>query len=77
MPTKPLSRIYAYYMKRVLVLDAAPRSALAVTRSLGRRGVAVYIAEESGQTLAGCSRHSQGYVTYPSPGDSLTGLSRL
>ena len=67
MPTKPLSRIYAYYMKRVLVLDAALRSALAVTRSLGRRGVAVYTAEESEQAPAGCSRHSQGYFTYPSP----------
>lgn len=55
-------------MNRVLVLDANQRSALATTRSLGRRGVSVYTADETADALAGCSRFSQGYLPYPSPG---------
>jgi predicted ATP-grasp superfamily ATP-dependent carboligase len=54
-------------MKRVLVLDAAQRSALAVTRSLGKHGIEVFTAEETDRALAGCSRHSVGVFTYPSP----------
>jgi len=54
-------------MKRVLVLDANQRSALAVTRSLGEKGVPVITAEESSSALAGASRYSQQYAEYPSP----------
>ena len=54
-------------MKRALVLDASQRSALAVTRSLGRRGIAVFTADESTTALAGCSRYSKQYLNYPSP----------
>ena len=54
-------------MKRVLVLDASQRSALAVTRSLGKQGVPVYTAEETTCALAGCSRHSEKFFSYPSP----------
>ena len=54
-------------MKRVLVLDALQRSALAVTRSLGRHGVPVITADETTSALAGCSRFSAGYFSYPSP----------
>jgi predicted ATP-grasp superfamily ATP-dependent carboligase len=54
-------------MKRVLVLDASQRSALAVTRSLGRHSVQVFTAEEFPVALAGCSRFSGQYFTYPSP----------
>ncbi len=54
-------------MKRVLVLDAAQRSALAVTRSLGKRGVPVFTAEETPAALAGCSRFSKRHLVYPSP----------
>jgi predicted ATP-grasp superfamily ATP-dependent carboligase len=54
-------------MKRVLVLDACQRSALAVTRSLGRHNVPVMTADESASALAGNSRYSRKYVTYPSP----------
>ena len=54
-------------MKRVLVLDAGQRSALAVTRSLGRQGVPVFTAEESLEALAGCSRYSKQHFLYPSP----------
>lgn len=54
-------------MKRTLVLDAHQRSALAVTRSLGNKGVPVITAEESLTTLAGSSRYSQQHLEYPSP----------
>lgn len=54
-------------MKRVLVLDALQRSALAVTRSLGRHGIPVITADETRSALAGASRYSAGYFRYPSP----------
>ena len=54
-------------MKRVLVLDACQRSALAVTRSLGKQGVPLVTADETQTALAGCSRFSGRYVRYPSP----------
>ncbi len=54
-------------MKRVLVLDASQRSALAVTRSLGKQGIPVVTSEETEKTLAGHSRYSVQHVTYPSP----------
>ena len=54
-------------MKRTLVLDANQRSALAVTRSLGKRGIPVITAEESLTTLAGASRYSRQHLEYPSP----------
>ncbi|GAA0839895.1 hypothetical protein GCM10009113_04110 [Marinobacter szutsaonensis] len=53
---------------RVLVLDANQRSALAVTRSLGRSGqYSVYTADSIDQSLAGASRFSQRYFRYPDP----------
>ena len=54
-------------MKRILVLDANERSALAVTRSLGKKGITVFTAEESSSALAGSSRFSQLHLRYPSP----------
>lgn len=54
-------------MKTVLVLDACQRSALAVTRSLGRHGVPVHTADEESEALAGTSRYSLQYHRYPSP----------
>jgi predicted ATP-grasp superfamily ATP-dependent carboligase len=51
----------------VLVLDANARSALAAVRSLGRRGVAVYTADSTSDSLAGCSRYSKRYFQLPSP----------
>jgi len=53
-------------MKSVLILDANTRSALAVTRSLGKRGVRVFTADESVSSLAGSSRFSCRYFQYPS-----------
>jgi len=54
-------------MKRVLVLDATQRSALAVTRSLGKQSIPVFTADEFPTALAGCSRFSEQYYSYPSP----------
>ena len=54
-------------MKKVLVLDADQRSALAVTRSLGKQHIQVFTAEEKTAALAGYSKFSLQYFTYPSP----------
>lgn len=54
-------------MKRVLVLDANQRSALATTRSLGNHAIEVYTADESPCSLAGSSKHSIQYFSYPPP----------
>ena len=54
-------------MNRVLVLDALQRSALAVTRSLGTKNIDVFSADESVTALAGSSRFSFQYFSYPSP----------
>ena len=50
----------------VLVLDAKQRSALALTRALGKAGHTVITADDENQTLAGSSRHSAYSVVYPS-----------
>lgn len=57
-------------MKKVLVLDADQRSALAVVRSLGRHGVPIITADESPDALSGCSRYSQAYFKLPPPGQT-------
>jgi predicted ATP-grasp superfamily ATP-dependent carboligase len=51
----------------VLILDANQRSALAVTRSLGRRGVPVVVADETCETLAGASKYCRASFVYPPP----------
>jgi predicted ATP-grasp superfamily ATP-dependent carboligase len=52
---------------KALVTDGNQRSALAVTRSLGRRGITVLVGEEEPVFLAGSSRHCRRRVLYPSP----------
>ena len=54
-------------MESVLVLDGNQRSALAVTRSLGRRDIRVVVADASGRSLAGSSRYCAERFAYPSP----------
>lgn len=55
----------------ILVLDAAQRSALAVTRSLGKmEGVTVVTAEASSCALAGTSRFSNEFIPCPSSTDA-------
>ena len=54
-------------LKKVLILDAMQRSALAATRSLGARGISVVTADDSLHTLAGASRFSHQSLVYPPP----------
>jgi len=49
-----------------LVTPGSLRSALAVTRSLGRQGVEVTVADEDGRSLAGVSRYCRASVRVPS-----------
>lgn len=51
---------------KVLILDGSARSALAATRSLGRKGVQVVVADETKRTLAGASRYCSESFVYPS-----------
>lgn len=52
---------------RVLVLDADQPSALAIVRSLGRRGLAVHTAGHAASGLASHSRYSRQGLVYPDP----------
>ena len=61
-------------MEKVLILDGSARSALAATRSLGRRGVPVVVADETKRTLAGASKYCSESFTYPSPTANLRGF---
>lgn len=51
----------------VLVLGGRERHALAIVRSLGRRGIRVYAADDHRHSTAALSRHCAGQFTYPSP----------
>lgn len=51
----------------VLVLDGNQRSALATTRSLGRRGLRVIVGDERSSSLASRSKYAAGSFRYPSP----------
>jgi len=55
---------------RVLVLDGDQRAALAATRSLGAKGIDVFVAESAHASLAGQSRYCCGTVSYVDPFDS-------
>lgn len=50
-----------------LVTPGDLRSALAVTRSLGRQGVTVTVADERLRSLAGASRYCRASIRVPSP----------
>lgn len=54
-------------MGPVLVLDGRERSALAVTRGLGRAGIPVVVGAETVTSLAGSSRYCVATWVYPSP----------
>ena len=65
-------------MEKTLILDGNTRSALAATRSLGRKGVPVVVGAESNRTLSGDSRYCSESFTYPDPlENSLAFLSTL
>lgn len=52
---------------KVFVTDGNQRATLALTRSLGRRGIQVLVGDEKRHSLASSSRYCAGHVTYPSP----------
>ncbi len=52
---------------KVLVLDGNQRSALAATRSLGRKGIPVVVADERVPNLSSCSKYCVDSFAYPSP----------
>jgi len=54
-------------LKKILILDAKQRSALATTRSLGAKGFYIITADNSLKTLSGASRFSKQSLAYPSP----------
>ncbi len=69
---EPVSRIlrwseYGVYTMDVVVLDGNQRSALAVTRSLGMKGITVLVGAETKSSLASCSKYCSGSFSYPSP----------
>jgi len=51
----------------IIVLDGNQRSALAVTRSLGKRGLTITVGAETTPSLAGCSKYCKHSFSYPSP----------
>jgi predicted ATP-grasp superfamily ATP-dependent carboligase len=54
-------------MHKVLVLDANQRSALAIIRSLGRRGLKVVVGDHHASSLGAASRYATESVRYPDP----------
>jgi predicted ATP-grasp superfamily ATP-dependent carboligase len=52
---------------RVLVTDGDERPALAITRSLGQRGIAVRVGEHHASSLSSASRYAAESLPYPSP----------
>jgi len=57
-------------MDKILVLDANQRSALAIIRSLGRRGVKVIAADHRPHPIGAASRYVASSIRYSDPGTS-------
>ena len=57
-------------MHKVLVLDANQRSALAIIRSLGRRGLQIFAADHQPHSLGAASKYSRASMCYPDPATS-------
>jgi predicted ATP-grasp superfamily ATP-dependent carboligase len=51
----------------LIVLDGNQRSALAVVRSLGSKGIKIVVGEESNPSLSSVSRYCSSEFSYPSP----------
>lgn len=62
---------------KAIVLDGEQRSALAVTRSLGRRGIRVAVGSESSPCLSSSSRYCAESFVYPSPCSDPAGFRRV
>ena len=63
-------------MLRVFVTDGEQRPALAIVRSLARRGMSVIVGSEQQRCLASCSRYCSGHIVYPSPYRSPESFTR-
>jgi len=61
---------------KVIVLDGSQRPALAITRSLGRRGFRVTVGAETKSSLSSCSRYCADSFEYPSPHENPEGFFR-
>lgn len=61
-------------MMDATVLDGDQRSALAVTRSLGRKGIKVTVGSEKKRSLASSSRYCAQTFLYPSPYEDPVGF---
>lgn len=66
-------------MKNVLVTDGDQRAALAITRSLGKQGVRVYVADIISPTISSASKYASGSDVYKSPAskDFLQSIKEL
>lgn len=53
--------------KPVLVLGGRERHALAIVRSLGRRGISVYVADDHRNCTSALSKYCTGQFVYPTP----------
>jgi predicted ATP-grasp superfamily ATP-dependent carboligase len=62
---------------KVLVTDGRQRPALAIVRSLGRRGVPLVVGAETATSLASSSKYCQRHVTYPSPEEDQKAFDRF
>lgn len=62
---------------KVFVTDGDQRPSLAVTRSLGSRGIAVLVGEERKGSLASASKYCAGRIVYPSPYRNPEGFDRF
>lgn len=62
-------------IRRVMITDGEQRSALAITRSLGRAGHRVIICALRDSSLAGASRYAADRVVVPSPLDDPTAFA--
>lgn len=63
-------------MLKVLVLDSAQRSALAITRSLGQKKVTVITADSCANTIAQSSKYSLSHERYSDPRQEASAFLR-
>jgi len=54
-------------MKKLILLDGNQRSALSITRSLGKKGITIIAGDEKVPSLSSCSKYCFQSFSYPSP----------